>query len=49
MLDTKAINKCIIFLKEVPSIKEFIGCLIMFAAIIVAQLPDKQKKKTIGA
>lgn len=39
----------IIFLKEVPSIKEFIGCLIMFAAIIVAQLPDKQKKKTIGA
>ena len=29
-------------LREVPTLREGLGCLIMFAAIIVAQLPDKK-------
>ena len=32
-------------LKQIPSIREAIGCILMFAAIIVAQLPEKKKKR----
>lgn len=32
-----------IILHQVPSLREGIGCILMFAAIIVAQLPEKKK------
>lgn len=34
-----------LFLNEVLTIKEFIGCVIVFAAIIIAQIPDDFLKK----
>ena len=34
-------------LKQIPSVREAIGCVLMFAAIIVAQLPEKKKKAEI--
>ena len=34
-----------IILSQVPTGRETLGCILMFAAIIVAQLPEKQKKK----
>ncbi|MBR4079239.1 MAG: DMT family transporter [Christensenellaceae bacterium] len=34
----------IILLKEMPTVKEAIGCVLMFAAIILAQLPEKRKE-----
>ena len=34
----------IILLKEAPSTKEWLGCASMFAAIIIAQIPQKSKK-----
>ena len=33
-----------IVLSQVPTAREAIGCVLMFAAIIVAQLPEKKKK-----
>lgn len=33
----------IIVLQQVPTVRESIGCVLMFAAIIVAQLPEKKK------
>ncbi len=30
-------------LKDIPSSREFLGCALMFGAIILAQLPDKKK------
>lgn len=32
----------ILVLHQLPSVREWVGCLLMFAAIIVAQLPEKQ-------
>lgn len=32
-----------VILRDVPSAKEFLGCALMFGAIILAQLPDKKK------
>ena len=32
-----------LILKEVPTGRESIGCLILFAAIIIAQLPDRKR------
>ena len=32
-----------VILSQVPSGREILGCVIMFAAIIIAQLPEKQK------
>ena len=34
-----------IILSQVPSTRETLGCVLMFAAIIVAQLPEKKKLK----
>ena len=34
-----------ILLEEVLEIKEIIGCIIMFIAIILSQIPIKQKTK----
>ena len=34
-----------IILHQVPTLRESIGCVLMFAAIIVAQLPEKKKIK----
>ena len=34
----------IILLKEMPTLKEGIGCVLMFAAIILAQLPEKKNE-----
>ncbi len=34
-----------IILHQVPTLRESIGCVLMFAAIIVAQLPEKKPKK----
>ena len=33
----------IILLREIPTLNEGIGCVLMFAAIILAQLPEKKK------
>ncbi len=38
-----------IILHEAPSTKEAIGCVLMFAAIIVAQLPERKTKKITKA
>lgn len=32
-----------VILHQIPSVREAIGCILMFAAIIVAQLPEKKK------
>ena len=32
-----------VVLSQVPTVKETLGCILMFAAIIVAQLPEKRK------
>ena len=32
-----------IILHEMPSAREFAGCVVMFAAIIAAQLPERKK------
>ncbi len=32
-----------VILRNIPSSKEFIGCILMFGSIILAQLPDKKK------
>lgn len=34
----------ILILNEIPTPRETIGCILMFAAIILAQLPDKQQE-----
>ena len=34
-----------VILGEKLSVREFIGCILMFAAIILAQLPDKKDKE----
>lgn len=34
----------IIILKQLPSLREAIGCLFMFTAIILAQIPERKKK-----
>lgn len=34
-----------IILHQIPTLREGIGCVLMFAAIIVAQLPEKKPKK----
>ncbi len=41
-----AVLSGVIFLSQVPSAKEFIGCGLMFAAIIVSQLPERRKAVT---
>lgn len=33
----------IVMLRQLPSVNEWIGCGLMFAAIIIAQLPEKQR------
>lgn len=33
-----------IILKETMSVKEYIGCVLMFAAVILAQLPERKKQ-----
>lgn len=33
----------VIILHQIPTMREVLGCVIMFAAIIIAQLPEKQK------
>lgn len=38
-----AVLTSIVVLQKAPSPREFIGCLIMFAAIIISQLPTKKK------
>lgn len=35
----------IVVLREIPTGRETLGCILMFAAIIVAQLPEKEKIK----
>ena len=32
-----------VILRSIPSSREFIGCILMFGAIVLAQLPDKKK------
>lgn len=32
-----------VILSSIPTAKEFFGCILMFAAIVLAQLPDKKK------
>lgn len=32
-----------VILRNIPTTKEFIGCILMFGAIVLAQLPDKKK------
>ena len=34
-----------IILREIPTVREAIGCIVMFAAIIIAQLPEFKKNK----
>ena len=34
-----------IILREIPTAREAIGCIVMFAAIIITQLPEKTKIK----
>lgn len=34
-------------LKEVLATRELIGCLLIFAAVVLAQLPDKENKKAV--
>lgn len=36
-----------VVLQQVPTLREGIGCIIMFAAIILAQIPPLKRKKTI--
>lgn len=38
-----AVITSMIILNQVPTVKESIGCVLMFAAIIVAQLPEKKQ------
>jgi len=33
-----------VILKQIPTLKEATGCVLMFAAIIIAQLPEKKKE-----
>ena len=35
----------IILLKQIPSVREAAGCILMFGAIILAQLPDKKSQE----
>ncbi len=39
----------IVFLGEVPTYREFTGCALMFAAIIIAQLPERKKETDTAA
>lgn len=39
-----AVLAAILLLKELPTLNEAIGCVLMFAAIILAQFPEKKKK-----
>lgn len=41
-----AVLTSLVLLGQVPSIREGAGCVLMFVAIIVAQLPEKKKKIT---
>ena len=34
-----------VVLREIPSVREAVGCVIMFCAIILAQLPERNKKR----
>ncbi len=34
-----------VVLREIPTTREAVGCIVMFAAIILAQLPEKKNKK----
>ena len=36
----------VVVLREIPTVREAVGCVIMFAAIIVSQLPERKKVKT---
>lgn len=38
-----AVITSMIILNQIPTLKEGIGCVLMFAAIIIAQLPEKKK------
>ena len=38
-----AVLTSLVILHQVPTVRESIGCVLMFAAIIVAQLPEKKK------
>lgn len=42
-----AVLTSLVILHQVPTLKEGIGCVLMFGAIIVAQLPSKNSYKTI--
>jgi len=37
----------IVVLREIPSMREALGCLLMFGAIILAQLPERKKSQSI--
>ena len=40
-----AVISGMIVLNQIPTMREAIGCVLMFAAIIVAQLPEKKLAK----
>ena len=40
-----AVISGMIVLHQIPTSREAIGCILMFAAIIVAQLPEKSSRK----
>ena len=42
-----AVLSQIVFFRRVPSVQEMVGCLIMFAAIIIAQLPDGKVNRDV--
>ena len=42
-----AVLSQIVFFRRVPSVQEMVGCLIMFAAIIIAQLPDRKVNRDV--
>ena len=42
-----AVLSQIVFFRRVPTLQEALGCLIMFAAIIVAQLPERKGKDNV--
>ena len=40
-----AVLSGMIVLSQIPTLREAVGCVLMFAAIIIAQLPEKKKAK----
>ena len=40
-----AVISGMVVLSQIPTMRESVGCILMFAAIIVAQLPEKASSK----